>query len=162
MPGTPARGFGALEDSTVFVVQKALLLPGIYLGSDSTGFEIRNPFSAAAFSPCLPKPNPANFSSFVSLVLLELVAPVYRFETNDGGLAIVDGEKGGTLTPAMCVGRTPFACSRHDVRERLDFALSRKMRPARQLTQPTENRKNAETRVNVSTWCERTAAPMLY
>jgi hypothetical protein len=47
------------------------------------------------------------------------------------------------------------------VRERFDFALSRKIKPRRTLRQPMENRKKAETRVNVSTWWERTAAPIL-
>lgn len=84
-----------------------------------------------------------------SVALLELDIPVYRFETNDGGLDI--GEKGGILTPPTCVGRAPLACSRHDVSDRRDFADSRKMSPARVLTQPTENRKKAETSVNVST-----------
>lgn len=33
---------------------------GNSLGSDSIGLEILNPLSAAAFSPCLPNPNPPN------------------------------------------------------------------------------------------------------
>jgi hypothetical protein len=32
---------------------------GVYRGSDSKGFEIRNPFSPAARSACLPNPSPA-------------------------------------------------------------------------------------------------------
>lgn len=130
----------------------------MYRGSDSTGLEIMNPLSAAAFSPCLPKPNPAKRSSLlVSLVsALEKLLPVYRFDTKDGGLL-------GTLMGPMlaCVGRTLFACSRQEVTERLDLADSRKMSPTKTFRQPTENRKKAETSVKVSTWCDRTAAPML-
>jgi len=45
--------------------------------------------------------------------------------------------------------------------DRFAFARSRKIRPRRTLRHPTEKRKKADTRVNVSTWCERIAAPML-
>jgi hypothetical protein len=74
---------------------------------------------------------------------------------------MVEGEKGGIFTPATWVGSALFAWSRHEVRERLDLADSRNMRPTRVFRHPKEKRKKAETRVNVSTWCERIAAPIL-
>jgi len=55
-----------------------------------------------------------------------------------------------------------LACSRHEVRDRFDFADSRKMRPTKTLRHPMEKRRNAETRVKVSTWCDKMAAPILY
>ena len=44
--------------------------------------------------------------------------------------------------------------------ERLTLA-GRNISPARTLTHPSEKRKKADTRVKLSTWCERTAAPIL-
>lgn len=140
---------------------------GIYRGSDSTGLEIRYPFNAACFSPCLPNPNPANLESFsFSLVPFcgvddASLDPVYRFDTNDGGLERTDDARGPILTGPTCVGIALFACSRQDVMDRLTLADSRKIRPAKTFKQPIAKRKKAETSVNVLTWCERTAAPIL-
>lgn len=143
---------------------------GTYLGSDSTGFEIKYPFNPAAFSPCLPNPNPANLPCVLSapvlpslLILLaglwvDAVPPVYRFEMKEGGPEVTIGR---TSMPATWVGKALLACSRQEVTERLDLADSRNISPRRTLTHPREKRKKAETRVKVSTWCERIAAPIL-
>jgi hypothetical protein len=64
-------------------------------------------------------------------------------------------------TPATRDGKALLACSRQEVMERLDLADSRNISPTRTLTHPSEKRKKAETRVKVSTWCERIAAPIL-
>ena len=126
---------------------------GAYLGSDSTGFEIKYPFNPAAFSPCLPNPNPANLSPSLPMCSamglgLDVLPPVYRFEMKDGG---PEAAAERTSIPATWVGITPLACSRHEVRDRLDLADSRNISPKRTLTHPRENRKKAETRVKVST-----------
>jgi len=146
---------------------------GMYLGSDSTGFEIKNPFNPAAFSPCLPNPNPANLSCVVSAPVLpsllilpirptvglwvDVLPPVYKFEMKEGGPETVVG----IGIPATWDGRALLACSRQEVRERLDLADWRNISPRRTLTHPREKRKKAETRVKVSTRCERIAAPIL-
>ena len=66
------------------------------------------------------------------------------------------GKYKGRVLSAM--GRTSLSASRAANDLNL-LAFSRKMRPRRILRHPTENKKNAETRENLSTWCERTAAP---
>src|ERR1700728_434447 len=59
-------------------------------------------------------------------------------------------------------GRTPpFDCSRQEVIDLLDLAVSRQMRPIMMLMHPIENRKKAETRAKSSTKWDRTAAPIL-
>lgn len=124
---------------------------GIYRGRDSNGLVTKYPFIAAAFSPCLPNPNEANFS--LSIVVSELpLDPVCKCDTKDGGLDMKLFVIGVMFTGPTCVGMTLFACSRHDVTERLDLADSRKMRPTRTLRHPMEKRKKADTRVKVSTW----------
>jgi hypothetical protein len=122
-----------------------------YLGSDSTGFEIKYPFNPAAFSPCLPNPNPANLSCVLSAPPSVEVVP------------LVCTKLAGPLrsTPATWVGKALLACSRQEEKERLDLADSRNISPTRTLRHPSEKRKKAETRVKVSTKCERIAAPSL-
>lgn len=120
---------------------------GAYLGSDSTGFEIKNPLNPAAFSPCLPNP-----VLLIRPIEGLSVPPVYDFDMKVGGR---------TSTPATWVGKALLACSRQEVKERLDLADWRNISPRRTLTHPSEKRKKAETRVKVSTWCERIAAPIL-
>ena len=119
------------------------------------------PLIPAAFSPCLPNPNPV-------LKTLDLVSDDGDFscsfqilETNEGPWLAALEITGRTSTPATCVGRALFACSRQEVTERFDFADSRQMRPTSMLRQPIENRKKAEARVNVSTRWDRIAAPIL-
>lgn len=68
---------------------------------------------------------------------------------------------GRTSIPATWVGIALLACSRQEVTERLDLADSRNISPMTTLTHPREKRKKAATRVKVSTWCDRMAAPIL-
>lgn len=75
-------------------------------------------------------------------------------------------KKGGTNLGVprspLCMGRVPLLSPCFQARMlRLDFACSRKTRPSVMFRQPTEKRKNAETSVNLPTWCERIVAPML-
>ena len=119
----------------------------------SQGREIHTldvPFSAAAFSPCLPKPK-LDLAEPVSDERVFSSFPPHTLETNDG--AAVDAVTG--------TGSALLAWSRHDVMERLDLADSRKTRPTKMWRQPIEKRKKAATRVKVSTWWERMAAPIL-
>jgi len=44
---------------------------GAYRGRDSTGLAKRKPFSSAAFSPCLPNPNP-----FLEVPVVDLDTPL--------------------------------------------------------------------------------------
>ena len=121
--------------------------PGLLacLGKDSTGLEIKNPLSPAAFSPCLPNPNPLNpsFSSSFSKLPRLNVFPVCRFEKKGGGGL----DKMDAVFMGPTDGNTLFACSFHDVIDRFVFTLSRKMSPMRMLRHPIENRKNAEASV---------------
>ena len=61
----------------------------------------------------------------------------------------------------VCMGRVPSLPPFQALMLRFDFACSRKTRPRVMFKQPTEKRKNAATRENLSTWWERTVAPML-
>ena len=145
------------------------------------GFEIKNPWInpisslmdkgnpcknepliPAAFSPCLPNPNPVlRLPDPVSDDGDFSCSPFHILETNEGPWLAALEITGRTSTPATCVGRALFACSRQEVTERFDLAYSRQMRPTSMLRQPIENRKKAEARVNVSTRWDRMAAPIL-
>lgn len=78
---------------------------------------------AAAFSPCLPNPRLALLEAVLAsepsdaVECLSFSLPK-TFDTNDGACVTI----GATGTPATCVGRALFACSRQDVTERLDLA----------------------------------------
>ena len=137
---------------------------------------MRNPRSAADFSPCRPKPNPA-FSDMGgppaegAMLALPLVVAVPE-------VALMPVTCVKRLPPAPKTPAAPLAAaarksawvrgrvgvlprSRQEVRERLVLMEARKARPRRTLMQPTAKRKKAETRAKVPTWCERTAAPIL-
>lgn len=73
-----------------------------------------------------------------------------------------EGTNLGVPRSPLCMGRVPLLSPCFQARMlRLDFACSRKTRPSVMFRQPTEKRKNAETSVNLPTWCERIVAPML-
>jgi hypothetical protein len=72
-----------------------------------------------------------------------------------------DVNAGRTLVGKGVIPLLLLRSSFQHIRERLCLAFSRKMRPSRILTQPIENRKNADTRGNVSTCWERIIAPIL-
>ena len=148
-----------------------------YFGRLSTGLAIRNPFRRAAFSPCLPNPIPEkSLLRVIPLPLLPLLpilclldkelsntCPSFFFSSSlPGHMPRWDDTVCTALRPCWTgAGRALLACSFQDVMDRFVFARSRKIRPRRTLRHPTEKRKKADTRVNVSTWCERIAAPML-
>lgn len=66
--------------------------------------------------------------SAASCALSELPPLLKRFDTKDGGALWKTGRTSLSLE-ATGPGRMPFACSRHEVIERLDLTPSRKMRP---------------------------------
>lgn len=143
------------------------LTAGECFGELWTGFASIKPLRAAAFSARLPKPMPEKSRFRPSLLSLLFLWDNESLNQTDFLFSEDQDRKWGEsvfAAPKPCwtgVGRTPLACSRHEVTERLDFAFSRNIKPKNTLRQPIEKRKNAETRVKVSTWWERIAAPIL-
>ena len=135
---------------------------GAYRGKDSTGLVNTKPFSPAAFSPCLPKPNPL----LLEVEVVDLDTPLSPVSFRGMWLGVsktLDMKRGGStptallnsipfsIPPRTGGGRTSFARSFQAVMERRGLDFSRKISPTRMLTQPREKRKKAETRVKLLT-----------
>ena len=135
---------------------------GAYRGRDSRGLVRRKPFSSAAFSPCLPNPNP-----FLEVPVVDLETPLSPVSLRGmclGPSKALDMKRGGSKPTALPNsmpfskpprtggGRTSLARSFQAVMERRGLAFSRKISPMSMFKQPREKRKKAETRVKLLTW----------
>lgn len=104
------------------------------------------PFKPAFFSARRPKPSPELMFDSGSATLVFSLPPVNKAETKPlWGLA-----NWGRTSETF--GRTPFACSFQLMILLFAFAFSLKSSPKNMFTHPSENKKNAETRVKSSTW----------